>query len=86
MNRDLRKHFLPTATNHDLRRYYAQAVWLGFDYHSTPVTVNRVVMAILGHTQLELSLHYNSVRLLDFTHRFPVAYRLPVTSTGGHLD
>ena len=87
LNHELRRlYFVPNASNHDLRRYYAQAVWLGFDYISTPVTFNRVTMQALGHSHINLSLSYNSVRLIDFEHRFPVKYRLPVAKLGvaGH--
>jgi hypothetical protein len=89
LNRDLRRlYFLPNANNHDCRRFYAVAVWVGFDYQATPVTFNRVAMRFLGHSELHTSLSYNSVRLIDFEHRFPVAYRLPVANDGVavHMD
>jgi len=88
LNRDLRRvHFLPSASNHDCRRFYIIAVWEGFQFAETNRTFNRIAMRFLGHSDLNTSLAYNSVRLIDFHHRFPVAYRLPVTNDGvRHLD
>jgi len=83
LNRDLKRvYFVPEASNHDCRRSYAQAVWLGYNYDATPVTFNRVAMRFLGHELLEESLKYNSVRLHGFDNRFPEAYRLPVADPG----
>jgi len=83
MNRDLKRiYFVPEASNHDCRRFYAQAVWLGYNYAATLVTFNRVTMRFLGHESLEESLKYNSVRLHGFDDRFPEAYLLPVADPG----
>jgi hypothetical protein len=70
---------VPEASVHDCRRFYIQAVWLGFRYDETPVTFNVVAMQFLGHATLAESLHYNSVRLLGLRHRFD-GPRLPVAA------
>lgn len=80
LSRSIKRDFLvPQARVHDCRRFYIQAVWLGFRYDETPVTFNVVAMQFLGHATLAESLHYNSVRLLGFTHRF-AGPRLPVAA------
>jgi hypothetical protein len=61
---------LDGASVHDLRRFYIQAVWLGYKYEETQSTFNRVAMQFLGHAGIEESLKYNSVRLRGFKHAF----------------
>lgn len=73
-----RKLFVPDASSHDCRRFYIRAVYEGYAYESeTSYTFNRVAMAFLGHSSLEESLKYNTVRLTDFHHRF--GERVPIT-------
>lgn len=80
LNKDIKRRlFLPEASSHDCRRYYIRAVWEGYSYEDTTYTFNRVVMAFLGHSTLEESLKYNTVRLRGFTHRF--GPRVPIAPT-----
>lgn len=80
LNKAIKSQLAPQATVHDCRRFYIQALWLGYGYAETTATFNRVAMQFLGHDTLSESLKYNNVRLLEFRHRFP-ARRIPIDKT-----
>jgi hypothetical protein len=79
LNRYLKKkeHFFATVTPHDLRRYYARAVWIGYAYENEHVTFSQVVKRFLGHTISHGITAYENLDLQGFTHRFE-QFRLPL--------
>lgn len=65
------RYFLPSASPHDCRRFYIQAVFEGYGYEGN-VTFNSVAMHFLGHENLDESLNYNNMFFVNnsFTHKF----------------
>lgn len=72
-----RKHPVP----HDLRRFYIAAVYKAFDFESTTLTFQRLIMQFLGHTRLDVSKAYQTVKLRDFKYQIDPAFRLEVATT-----
>ena len=66
MNRDLKILFEEIPHIHVLRSIYLRFVYHAFDYEKE-MTLNLLAMKILGHEDLNQSLHYNSIVIHNIT-------------------
>ena len=68
------------VTPHDLRRIYVVAIFEMYNYEDVRIGINSVAKKILGHTSIDTSINYLSIRLNGITASFPDEYRLDLSS------